>query len=97
MRLTNAKAMKMVKMLVDVNGLNYPELLSKVVLFNAPFLFKGPYKIIRPWLPEETSKKVIFVSDMKVLDDLMHAEHRIQRHGGTKEGDEYPSIFYEKA
>lgn len=94
MKLTNSAAMKAIRTLIDTKSLHYPEMLSKVVLFNAPLLFRGPYKIIRPWLPEETEKKIVFVSDTKVLDELLDPEHREQRHGGTRTTD-YPVLFYE--
>lgn len=95
MKQANAKAMRLIKMLVETNDLNYPEMLEKAILFNAPFLFKAPYKVIRPWIAKETQDKIIFVTDTAELDALMDKETRMERHGGTRK-EEYPSIFYEK-
>ncbi|KAH9251538.1 hypothetical protein BASA81_010569 [Batrachochytrium salamandrivorans] len=89
------KAMRYNKVLMEASDSHYPEMLSRVLLFNAPLVFRGPYKVMKPWLSEETQQKILFVSDNKVLDDLLTVESRVARHGGTRAKD-YACIYYEE-
>ncbi|KAH9251537.1 hypothetical protein BASA81_010568 [Batrachochytrium salamandrivorans] len=95
MKQISPKTMRLTKVLIETSDLHYPELLSRCIMFNAPLVFRGPYKIMRPWLSEETQQKIMFVSDTKVLDELLSVESRMDRHGGTRT-KEYASIYYEE-
>ena len=53
--------------LVDIAQNQYPERLRRVLLVNAPFLFRGAWSIISPWLDPVTKAKVKFVSAIKAL------------------------------
>ena len=53
--------------LVDIAQNQYPERLRRVFLVNAPFLFRGAWSIISPWLDPVTKAKVKFVSAVKDL------------------------------
>ena len=53
--------------LVDIAQNQYPERLRRVLLVNAPFLFRGAWSIISPWLDPVTKAKVKFVTAVKDL------------------------------
>ena len=74
--------------LVDIAQNQYPERLRRVLMVNAPFIFKGVWAVIRPWLDPKTATKVVFLSeeftllaeftDLTLALDLLPA-----RYGGT--------------
>jgi hypothetical protein len=76
--------MKYTNILTDVAQNLFPEFLEKVVLFNAPFVFRAAWAIIRPWLDSKTSSKVQFISDPKVMLTFCDAENLYPCYGGTK-------------
>lgn len=47
----------------------YPEMMGKLVIVNAPYLFSAVYAVIKGWLDERTRKKISVVSTgyMKIL------------------------------
>ena len=53
--------------LIDIAQNQFPERLRRVLLVNAPFLFRGAWAVISPWLDPVTKSKVKFVSATKAL------------------------------
>jgi hypothetical protein len=58
-----------VKTLVDIAQNQYPERLRRVVLVNAPFLFRASWVVIRPWLDPVTVAKVVFVAGVEAIQE----------------------------
>ena len=58
-----------IKILVDIAQNQYPERLRRVVLVNAPFLFRSCWVVIRPWLDPVTAAKVVFVSGVEAIQE----------------------------
>eukprot|EP00946_MAST-07B_sp_MAST-7B-sp1_P003292 g3292.t1 len=56
-----------VNRLVDIAQNQYPERLRRVLLVNAPFLFRGAWSVISPWLDPVTKAKIKFVSSASAL------------------------------
>jgi len=47
----------------------YPEIMGKLVIVNAPFIFTGVFAIIKGWLDEKTRRKISLLGTnyMKLL------------------------------
>jgi hypothetical protein len=50
---------------------NYPESASVVFFIDAPAMFSAIFAIVRVWLPEDTKKKLHFISGEGVPEELM--------------------------
>jgi hypothetical protein len=61
-KLWHAKYVSYIQGLVDIAQNQYPERLRRVLMVSAPFIFKGVWAIIRPWLDSKTAAKVAFVT-----------------------------------
>ncbi|KAI3684395.1 hypothetical protein L6452_33618 [Arctium lappa] len=49
----------------------YPERLEKLFVVHAPYLFMAIWKLISPFIDEETKKKIVFVENKKVKSTLL--------------------------
>lgn len=58
---------QLVKNLIWLLGKHYPERLGVCLIINAPGIFSTIWPVIRQWLDENTSKKVIFVPSEEEL------------------------------
>lgn len=55
-----------IKIATSVAQDNYPEMLGKMFIINAPMLFSGIWACIKPWVDEKTRAKVSIIgSDYK--------------------------------
>lgn len=63
----HAKYVSYIHGLVDIAQNQYPERLRRVLMVNAPFIFKGVWAIIRPWLDPKTAAKVVFLTGKEEL------------------------------
>mmetsp|Transcript_32089 Transcript_32089/g.102197 ORF Transcript_32089/g.102197 Transcript_32089/m.102197 type:complete len:168 (-) Transcript_32089:160-663(-) len=56
---------------------NYPEHLGQMFIVNAPYVFKGIWSAIKPWLEARTQKKIQIMSTGhgKVLREVIGAEN----------------------
>ncbi|KAJ1955426.1 hypothetical protein GGI12_005561 [Dipsacomyces acuminosporus] len=61
----------------------YPECLGLVIIYNAPWLFNGLWKLIRPLLDPVVASKVQFVSHKKDLQKFIAPENLLQQFGGS--------------
>ncbi|GLG93103.1 Uncharacterized protein GBIM_00593 [Gryllus bimaculatus] len=58
---------QMIKNLIWLLSRHYPERLGVCLILNAPTLFSSCWLIIKAWLDENTSSKVIFINDENEL------------------------------
>lgn len=63
--ITNAPPMSVTKEVLGILLNCYPERLGLALMIDAPFLFNMAYKVIYPFLPTETRKKIHFISGNK--------------------------------
>lgn len=49
----NARSIKLLRMALGVMTNYYPEVLGKLFIINAPFIFRGIFSIIKGWLDEK--------------------------------------------
>ena len=50
--------MNLIKNMMRVTQENYPEMMGKLIICNAPMLFSAVYAVIKGWLDERTRKKI---------------------------------------
>lgn len=64
---------------------NYPEILGKMYIINAPFIFSGIWLIVKPWLDEKTKAKIKILGSgyQKELLSQIDAENLPDFLGGT--------------
>ncbi|XP_039133007.1 SEC14-like protein 2 [Dioscorea cayenensis subsp. rotundata] len=70
---------------LDILQSNYPERLGKVFLVHAPSIFMKAWKIIYPFIDDNSKKKFIFVDDTKLKTTLLEdiAEDQLpEKYGG---------------
>ena len=67
----------------------YPEQLGIAIVVNAGALFKGLWKVIRPWMDKDTAAKVeVFKKDyVPFLEEHVGLENITHDLGGTREDD----------
>ena len=67
------KAVTVFKSMADVLADNYPEVVHKMLVINAPWIFASLYSLLKPWIPAETQNKITIVgADYRAtLDALM--------------------------
>ncbi|KAL5598495.1 hypothetical protein BROUX41_003568 [Berkeleyomyces rouxiae] len=65
-----------VKFMIKCFEANYPECLGVVLVYKAPWIFQGFWKIIKGWLDPVVANKIRFVNNVKDLGEYI-AEDRI--------------------
>ena len=58
MKHTTAKAREIGRIIVRLVQDNYPEMVGKVLIINAPMIFRGVWAVLKPLLAERTVKKI---------------------------------------
>lgn len=71
-----------VKFMIKCFEANYPESLGRVIVYKAPWLFQGVWKIIRGWLDPVVAGKISFVSDSASLLECIPKQHLMAEYGG---------------
>lgn len=63
----------------------YPEIMGKLVIVNAPFIFTGVFAIIKGWLDEKTRRKISLLGTnyMKLLLEYCNEDQIPTFLGGT--------------
>eukprot|EP01129_Flabellula_baltica_P002390 TRINITY_DN12202_c0_g1_i1.p1 TRINITY_DN12202_c0_g1~~TRINITY_DN12202_c0_g1_i1.p1 ORF type:complete len:251 (+),score=56.09 TRINITY_DN12202_c0_g1_i1:211-963(+) len=56
----------LVKYLLEIFRDYYPDTLGIMLIVNSPFIFKGCWKIIRPWLDPITAEKIKFIKQAEL-------------------------------
>ncbi|KAK4920941.1 phosphatidylinositol transfer protein csr1, partial [Elasticomyces elasticus] len=77
-----------VKFMIKCFEANYPESLGSVLVYKAPWIFQGIWKIIKGWLDPVVAAKVHFASNEKELAEFVPIE-RVPRELGGQEAWEY--------
>lgn len=60
-----------VKQLIWLLSRRYPERLGKCLIVNSPFIFTGCWALIRLWLHEVTSNKIVFIKNEEQLAEFI--------------------------
>lgn len=60
----DSKFKEFLKFITVISQDYYPEILGKMFIVNAPFLFKGIWAIIKVWLDQKTKSKIDMYSDV---------------------------------
>ncbi|KAJ4303886.1 hypothetical protein N0V88_001484 [Collariella sp. IMI 366227] len=76
-----------VKFLVQVFEARYPEYLGVVLVHNAPFIFWGIWKMIKPWLDPVIASKINFTSSNRDLARFIEQENLQKCYGGKDRWD----------
>ncbi|KAF2155229.1 CRAL/TRIO domain-containing protein [Myriangium duriaei CBS 260.36] len=74
-----------VKFMIKCFEANYPESLGSVLVYKAPWLFSGIWKIIRGWLDPVVASKVHFCSDESELSQYVSRPHMLKELGGDED------------
>ena len=51
----------MAKQFVDLSAVHYPERLGAYLVIDAPYIFEGLWKLVKPWLDPVTVEKIMFI------------------------------------
>lgn len=86
------KSRDFVKLAINIGQDNYPEIMSKMFIVNAPFLFKGAWSVIKPFIDEKTRQKISILggSYQKELFALVDPSQVPSELGGECTCDHHP-------
>jgi hypothetical protein len=95
---------RFIKMFINIMSNNFPEIMYKICVINAPWAFTAAWALVKPLLPERTVKKVVICgADYKSeLLKLIDVENLLVSYGGTldialpamvKEGSDVETCF----
>jgi hypothetical protein len=70
-----------VKFMVNSLANYYPETLGQVLVYDAPWIVNGAWKIIKPWLDPVTAAKVLFINK-GTLPEYIPLENLAVEYGG---------------
>jgi len=76
-----------VKFMIKCFEANYPESLGSVLVYKAPWIFQGIWKIIKGWLDPVVASKVHFASDEKELSEWIPKARILKSLGGDENWD----------
>ena len=68
----------------QIDEVNYPEVVEKIVLLNASLVFRMLWKALQVFIPDKTKEKVIMLGDdyMEVLESLVDRAYIPTCYGG---------------
>jgi len=80
-----------IKTMNSVGSDNYPEILGKMFIVNAPLLFSGIWAMIKPWLDEKTKSKITILGSQydTQLQEYIDPENLPDFLGGKSTTAEY--------
>ena len=78
-------SMKLTAALINIIQAHNPERLQKAILFNAPAIFSGTWRIISGWLDPVVAHKVLFVNDVAKVLEIVDADQLPKEYGGNRE------------
>jgi hypothetical protein len=64
---------------------HYPESLGRCLILNAPWIFWGFYKLVKPLLDPVVVEKIIFIDDLEHLKTFIDDENLLKIYGGKAE------------
>ena len=74
-----------VKFMIKCFEANYPESLGSVLVYKAPWIFQGIWKIIRGWLDPVVAGKVHFASNVDELSNFISWGNIMKEMGGEED------------
>ena len=74
-----------VKFMIKCFEANYPESLGSVLVYKAPWIFQGIWKIIKGWLDPVVASKVHFASNVDELQEWIPRGQIMKELGGEEE------------
>ena len=74
-----------VKFMIKCFEANYPESLGSVLVYKAPWIFQGIWKIIKGWLDPVVASKVHFASNVDELQEWIPRGQIMKELGGLEE------------
>ena len=81
----NLKALSLLKSLSDLDQAYYPEILHRLFVVNAPYIFTSLWSMVKLWLDERVLKKIFVLkqSEMKnVLLEYIDSKSLPEMYGG---------------
>ena len=73
-----------VKFIIKCFEANYPESLGSVLVYKAPWIFQGIWKIIKGWLGPAVAGKVHFASNVEELQEWIPRSQIMKELGGDE-------------
>jgi hypothetical protein len=73
-----------VKFMIKCFEANYPESLGSVLVYKAPWIFQGIWKIIKGWLDPVVASKVHFASHVEELQEWIPRSQIMKELGGEE-------------
>lgn len=70
LKMMSKQVYNFVKLASRVAADNYPEILGRMFIINAPLLFSGVWAMIKPWIDEKTRDKIVIIRS-EYLDKLL--------------------------
>ncbi|KAL1918169.1 uncharacterized protein VTP21DRAFT_3435 [Calcarisporiella thermophila] len=67
-------ALGFIKRIAAIAQDNYPELMGKMIIINAPFLFSGAFNMIKPFLDEVTASKIVILGSKYQTELLKYVD-----------------------
>ncbi|WPH01519.1 Hypothetical protein R9X50_00436500 [Acrodontium crateriforme] len=74
-----------VKLIIQCFEANYPESLGAILIYKAPWIFQGIWRVIRGWLDPVVAGKVHFCSNIKELEAFIAKDKIIKELGGPED------------
>jgi len=68
------KSREFVKIAIKIGQDNYPEVMFKTFIVNAPLLFKGAWAVIQPFIDEKTRAKISILGSKFHKDLFKHVD-----------------------
>ncbi|XP_018014763.1 motile sperm domain-containing protein 2-like [Hyalella azteca] len=84
--------LQFVRHLIKLFKFYHPWMLSKVILYDMPWIIQAVWKLIYSWLPSSSAEKIRF-ADKKTIDQFIDKDQQLLRWGGT---DQYEFEFREE-
>lgn len=81
-----------VKFMIKVFEANYPESLGAIVIYKAPWIFQGIWKIIKGWLDPVVAAKVHFANNINDLSEYIERSKVMKECDGD---DDYVYAYVE--
>eukprot|EP01119_Soliformovum_irregulare_P002226 TRINITY_DN12512_c0_g1_i1.p1 TRINITY_DN12512_c0_g1~~TRINITY_DN12512_c0_g1_i1.p1 ORF type:complete len:299 (+),score=74.18 TRINITY_DN12512_c0_g1_i1:79-975(+) len=71
------------KFLIDTFATKYPESLGWAFLLDPPWIFKGAWAVIKPWMDAKTLEKIKFLNKREELKMYIDEDQLLKEYGGT--------------
>ncbi len=92
MDLMAPRLLSKIKMMIDLPSNHYPESLTHMYIVNAPLAFRGFWRLVLPFIPEENKLKISLIgTDQTALDELFLREGIDTRRFPQEVGGEVPA------